>query len=111
LFTGTSIASGKLFGATPAISAPVADVNAQNTRASLVAQYNTVIDQIKTTASDSSFNGVNLLNGDTLALTFNETGKSKLSISGVTFDPAGLGLASLTKGHRLPGTTPAPTSC
>jgi flagellin len=80
------------------ISGPVADVNAQNTRAGLVAQYNTVIDQIKTTAADASFNGVNLLNGDTLALTFNETGKSKLSITGVTFDPAGLGLASLTKG-------------
>ncbi|WP_371422094.1 flagellin [Tardiphaga sp.] len=94
---GTATGSGKLFGALNT-SAPVADVNAQNTRAGLVAQYNTVIDQIKTTASDSSFNGVNLLNGDTLALTFNETGKSKLSITGVTFDPAGLGLASLTKG-------------
>jgi flagellin len=96
---GTAVAAGAgLFGAAVNVSAPVADANAQNTRASLVAQYNTVIDQIKTTASDSSFNGVNLLNGDTLALTFNETGKSKLSISGVTFDPAGLGLSALTKG-------------
>ncbi|KAA0076731.1 flagellin [Tardiphaga sp. P9-11] len=98
VFGGTAAASGKLFGAALSLSGPVADVNAQNARAGLVAQYNTVIDQIKTTASDSSFNGVNLLNGDTLALTFNETGKSKLSITGVTFDPAGLGLASLTKG-------------
>lgn len=97
IFSGTATGAGKLFGVLNT-SGPVADVNAQNTRAGLVAQYNTVIDQIKTTASDSSFNGVNLLNGDTLALTFNETGKSKLSITGVTFDPAGLGLASLTKG-------------
>jgi flagellin-like hook-associated protein FlgL len=98
-FTGSAIGAGAgLFGASLSAAAPVADANAQNTRASLVAQYNTVIDQIKTTAADSSFNGVNLLNGDTLALTFNETGKSKLSISGVTFDPAGLGLASLAKG-------------
>jgi flagellin-like hook-associated protein FlgL len=98
-FGGTAVAAGAgLFGASITASAPVADANAQNTRAGLVAQYNTVIDQIKTTAADSSFNGVNLLNGDTLALTFNETGKSKLSIAGVTFDPAGLGLASLTKG-------------
>jgi flagellin-like hook-associated protein FlgL len=97
IFSGSATGSGKLFGVLNT-SGPVADVNAQNSRASLVAQYNTVIDQIKTTASDSSFNGVNLLNGDTLALTFNETGKSKLSISGVTFDPAGLGLSSLTKG-------------
>jgi len=102
LFTSTSTPSAftattGLFGAAFAVTGPVADVNAQNTRSNLVAQYNTVIDQIKTTAADSSFNGVNLLNGDTLALTFNETGKSKLSISGVTFDPSGLGLASLTK--------------
>ncbi|GAB1716688.1 MAG: hypothetical protein NTAFB05_17300 [Nitrobacter sp.] len=79
-------------------SAPVADANAQNTRATLVSQYNTVIDQIRTTAQDSSFNGVNLLNGDQLKLVFNETGKSTLSIQGVTFDPAGLGLSSLTAG-------------
>ena len=99
LFGGTSSgAASNLFGASFTLSGPVADVNAQNTRAGLVAQYNTVIDQIKTTASDASFNGVNLLNGDTLALTFNETGKSKLSITGVTFDPSGLGLKSLTKG-------------
>ncbi|WP_441242902.1 flagellin N-terminal helical domain-containing protein [Tardiphaga sp. 768_D3_N2_1] len=97
IFGGTAVGAGKLFGALNT-SGPVADINAQNTRAGLVAQYNTVIDQIKTTAADASFNGVNLLNGDTLALTFNETGKSKLSITGVTFDPAGLGLQSLTKG-------------
>jgi flagellin len=97
LISGTATGAGKMFGVLNT-SAPVADVNAQNTRAGLVAQYNTVIDQIKTTAADASFNGVNLLNGDTLALTFNETGKSKLSIAGVTFDPSGLGLASLTKG-------------
>ncbi|MFX8624450.1 hypothetical protein ABTM07_20135, partial [Acinetobacter baumannii] len=40
-------------------------------------------------------NGVNLLNGDQLQLTFNETGKSKLSITGVNFSSAGLGLSQL----------------
>ena len=40
--------------------------------------------QINTTAQDSSFNGINLLNGDTLNLTFDETGASKLAITGVT---------------------------
>ena len=35
--------------------------------------------QINTTAQDSSFNGINLLNGDTLNLTFDETGASKLA--------------------------------
>jgi hypothetical protein len=77
---------------------PVADVNAQNTRAGLVKQFNDVLDQIKTTAQDSSFNGVNLLNGDNLKLVFNETGKSTISIQGVTFNPTGLGLSTLASG-------------
>ena len=38
------------------------------------------------------------LNGDTLKLTFNETGKSTLNITGVTFNDAGLGLSTLTAG-------------
>jgi flagellin len=91
-------------GATPgsatfgAAVAPVADAASQTIRASLVKQYNDIITQISTTSQDSSFNGINLLNGDNLKLTFNETGKSTLNVSGVTFNAAGLGLASLTSG-------------
>ena len=94
---GTSTASGQAFtGLTPA--AAVADPTSQAQRASLVAQYNNVLAQINTTAQDASFNGVNLLNGDTLKLVFNETGKSTLSITGVTFNDAGLGLSTLVSG-------------
>jgi flagellin-like hook-associated protein FlgL len=77
---------------------PTADAASQATRANLVAQYNSIITQITNTAQDSSFNGVNLLNGDTLKLVFDETGKSTLSITGVSYDAAGLGLSSLTAG-------------
>ena len=95
--TGTATGAGKAFvGA--AGGAAVVDAVAQATRANLVTQYNNVIDQIRTTAQDASFNGVNLLNGDQLKLVFNETGKSTLSITGVNFNPAGLGLGSLTAG-------------
>ncbi len=80
------------------VVAAVADAVSQATRSSLVSQYNQVISQITTTAQDASFNGVNLLNGDSLKLVFNETGKSTVTIAGVTFNPAGLGLASLTAG-------------
>jgi flagellin-like hook-associated protein FlgL len=80
------------------VVAAVADTVSQTARASLVAQYNQIIQQITTTAQDSSFNGVNLLQGDTLKLVFNETGKSTSTIAGVTFDPNGLGLKSLTVG-------------
>jgi flagellin-like hook-associated protein FlgL len=79
-------------------TAPTPDAVSQATRSSLVSQYNQVITQITTTAQDSSFNGVNLLNGDSLKLVFDETGKSSVSITGVTFNPAGLGLKSLTAG-------------
>jgi flagellin-like hook-associated protein FlgL len=41
------------------------------------------------------------LNGDTLKLIFDETGKSTLNITGVTYDAAGLGLASLTAGTNF----------
>jgi flagellin-like hook-associated protein FlgL len=81
-----------------AVVAPVADASSQAIRSNLVSQYNNIIAQITTTAQDSSFNGINLLNGDTLKLIFNETGKSTLNIAGVTFNAAGLGLASLTAG-------------
>jgi flagellin-like hook-associated protein FlgL len=72
------------------VTAAVADAASQTIRANLVSQYNNVIQQITTTAQDSSFNGIKL--------TFNETGKSTLTIQGVTFDAAGLGLAPLAAG-------------
>jgi hypothetical protein len=94
---GTATGTGKAFNGLTA-TAPVADPTSQATRASLVAQYNNVLSQINSTAQDSSFNGINLLNGDTLKLTFDETGKSSLSVTGVTFNDAGLGLSTLTAG-------------
>src|SRR4051812_725789 len=95
--SGSSTLAGQAFNGVTA-STPVIDSNSQTTRAGLVAQYNNVMAQINTTAQDASFNGINLLNGDTLKLTFNETGRSTLNITGVTFNDAGLGLAKLTVG-------------
>ena len=74
------------------------DASAQTVRSNLVSQYNNILAQITTTSQDASFNGVNLLGGDQLKLMFNETGKSTLNITGVTFNAAGLGLANLTSG-------------
>ncbi|MDH2398784.1 DUF1522 domain-containing protein [Bradyrhizobium sp. SSUT18] len=79
-------------------SSPVQDAVAQTARANLVSQYNNILNQIDTTSQDSSFNGVNLLNGDQLKLVFDETGKSSLNITGVTYNSKGLGLAALTVG-------------
>jgi len=63
------------------------------TRTSLASQYNAVLTQIDQLAADAGFNGVNLLNGNSLKVVFNETGTSSLSISGVTFNSAGLGIS------------------
>ena len=81
-----------------AATTPTADAASQAIRTSLVGQYNNIITQITTTSQDSSFNGINLLNGDNLKLTFDETGKSTLNITGVTYNATGLGLGSLTSG-------------
>jgi flagellin-like hook-associated protein FlgL len=81
-----------------AATTPTADAASQAIRTSLVNQYNGIITQITTTAQDSSFNGINLLNGDNLKLTFDETAKSTLTVTGVTYNATGLSLSSLTAG-------------
>ncbi|MBM7483957.1 flagellin [Bradyrhizobium sp. USDA 3686] len=101
---GSTVAGGGIGGTlTSALtfstaSSPVQDAVAQTARANLVSQYNNILNQIDTTSQDSSFNGVNLLNGDQLKLVFDETGKSSLNITGVTYNSKGLGLAALTVG-------------
>ncbi len=85
-------------GAGGAVVPPIPDPVSQTARQTLVTQYNQIIQQLTTTAQDASFNGINLLDGNSLKLVFDETGKSTLTIAGVTFDPAGLGLGSLTVG-------------
>ncbi|MEY9362085.1 flagellin [Bradyrhizobium yuanmingense] len=101
---GSSAAGGAIGGTLTSsltfstASSPVADTVAQTSRANLVSQFNNILNQIDSTAQDSSFNGVNLLNGDQLKLVFDETAKSSLSITGVTYNSKGLGLASLTSG-------------
>jgi flagellin-like hook-associated protein FlgL len=95
--SGTAAGTGYAFNGLVA-GAPVQDPAVQASRAGLINQYNNIIQQINTTAQDSSFNGINLLNGDTLKLIFNETGKSVLNINGTNMNAAGLGLSALTVG-------------
>jgi flagellin len=93
-----NISSSTASGTFGTAVAPTTDAVSQSARSNLVSQFNQIIGQITTTAQDASFNGINLLNGDTLKLVFDETGKSTSTIAGVTFDPAGLGLRTLTTG-------------
>ena len=67
-------------------------------RTSLENDYNNVLGQIDAMAGDASYNGVNLLDGDDFKVLFNETGTSSLTITGVVFDAAGLGLLTIGAG-------------
>ena len=56
------------------------------TRSSFASQYNELRNQIDKLAQDASFNGINLLNGGGLKVTFNEQNTSSLTIAGVFFN-------------------------
>jgi flagellin len=49
-------------------------------RADLANQFNELRDQLDKISDDASFNGINLLRGDKLKITFNETGTSSIDI-------------------------------
>ena len=49
-------------------------------RTSLATQYNDLRDQLDKLADDASYNGINLLRGDLLTLTFNDSGTSTINI-------------------------------
>jgi flagellin-like hook-associated protein FlgL len=57
-----------------------ADIGGNEVRKNLVKQFNELRDQLDKLADDASFNGINLLRGDKLKLTFNESGTSTIDI-------------------------------
>ena len=85
-------ASGKLDGT----AAGTQSIAGNTTRANLVTQFNQLKDQLDKTASDSSFNGINLLQGDQLKLFFNEQSTSSLTIQST--NTAGINSSTLSIG-------------
>jgi flagellin len=63
-------------------------------RLALQAQYDAVLQQIDVLAADATYGGIGLLRGDSLSANLNETGSNTFTVSGVSFDSAGLGLAA-----------------
>lgn len=53
-------------------------------RAALASQFDSIRSQIDQLAGDAGINGINLLYGDSLTITLNETGTSTVTIAGVT---------------------------
>jgi flagellin-like hook-associated protein FlgL len=92
VIAGTTSAAEKVqFGL---VAGTTAAGTVNSTRTGLAAQYDDIRTQINQLAADAGYNGVNLLNGGGLKVVFNETGTSTLSISGVTFNAAGLGISA-----------------
>jgi len=57
-----------------------------------MSQYNSIRDQINQLAKDSGYKGVNLINGDSLTVTFNEDRTSDLTIAAQNATTTGLGI-------------------
>ena len=79
-----------------AVAQSAADSTDAEERASYMEQFNNILKQIDGIAKDSGYKGVNLLDGGTLTVKFNEKGDSKLEITGKTADTTGLELDDAT---------------
>ncbi|WP_127753471.1 flagellin hook IN motif-containing protein [Devosia sp. 1566] len=97
-------------GATDSVTVPTdgGTIDGNSVRADLAEQYNDLRDQLDKLADDASFNGINLLRGDKLKLTFNETGTSELDIQsriggtdGATVNAATLGIETQLQKQNL----------
>jgi len=84
------------FGIATSTTPTATVVTPDATRATLQSNFNALLTQIDQLAGDSSYNGVNLLNGNNLTVNFNENGTSGLTIAGVNFSSTGLGLSAIS---------------
>src|SRR6266851_2878914 len=83
-------------GATAAVAITItaAAGSASSTRTALAAQFDSLRTQIDQLAADSGYNGVSLLNNQSLAIFTNVTSTAKVILTGNTDTSAGLGLTS-----------------
>ncbi|NEU12734.1 flagellar hook protein [Methylobacterium sp. BTF04] len=89
------IASGTGNPFTTGTNAAVIGGDGATSRNNLVTSYNNLLTQIDQLAGDAGYNGVNLLTGDNLKISFNEKGSSNLSIQGSSVSAANLGLTAI----------------
>ena len=85
----------KLVQSAQALGSQAQQTSDVTVRANLSVQFDQILAQVGTLASDSGFNGINLLdkpNSTDLTVTLNETGSSSVTISGVDFSANGLAI-------------------
>jgi flagellin-like hook-associated protein FlgL len=92
--TVTGVASdGEIDGSTAETA-----IGGNEVRKNLAKQFNELRDQLDKLADDASFNGINLLRGDKLKLTFNETGTSTIDIQAKDSDGDATSINNTTLG-------------
>ena len=75
----------KLVQSAQALTSQAKQTTDTTTRSSLATQFNALLAQIGQLAGDSGFNGVNLLGGNDLKVTFNEDGTASTTIDSVDY--------------------------
>ena len=81
-FTLTGASATAITGATANTTTLAGGVGAalSSVRQSLLTQFNSLLTQLDQAATDSGYNGINLLNGDSLKLDFNADGSSSITV-------------------------------
>ena len=78
----------KLVQSAQALVSQAQQANNVTTQAALSTQFNALLTQIGQLAGDSGFNGINLLAGNSLTVTLNESGSSTTTVTGVNYTNA-----------------------
>lgn len=78
----------KLVQSAQSLTSQAKQTSDATTKASLSAQFDEILAQVGKLASDSGFNGINLLGGDSLTVTLNEDATSTATITGVNYTDA-----------------------
>ncbi|PIP00777.1 hypothetical protein CJ014_01340 [Pleomorphomonas carboxyditropha] len=90
------------------VSQGQAKIGGNTVRSDLANQFNELRDQLDKLADDASFNGINLLRGDKLTITFNETDTSSIAIlakDGKSVDSTNLGVPTTVEAKDLDSDT------
>ncbi|GHA14774.1 hypothetical protein GCM10007989_06840 [Devosia pacifica] len=99
-----TVAGASLGNGTTGTNTDTNEIEGNSVRAKLADQFRELRDQLDKISDDASFNGINLLRGDKLTITFNETGTSSIDIQtdeGKTINAANLKIPTNLEASEL----------
>jgi len=83
------------------LTAGTTTFTANATRTSYAQQFDSILTQINSLASDAGYNGVNLLTGGSTSVVLNENGTSTVTVTGASMTSASLGVAPSTNNFQV----------